>query len=285
MNSAIGPIRLAAVLLLGGMLAACAATAPSGALEEARASVENASSDPDVESFASVRLDEAKAALRRAEAAWQADEDEAEVEHLAYLARQRAAIARARADERKAQQQIAALGDERQEIQLEARTREVETARQAAAEAARQAEELQKQLEQLQAEQTERGLVLTLGDILFDVDRAELTPGGEQQVARVADFLREFPERDVLIEGHTDAMGEDEYNRQLSQRRAEAIEDFLISQGIDPRRIVSRGYGEQYPVASNESSAGRQQNRRVEIVILKEGKPLEVRPAAGPRRE
>jgi outer membrane protein OmpA-like peptidoglycan-associated protein len=179
--------------------------------------------------------------------------------------------------------QPAGGGRERQRIQLDARTRETEAARQAAAEAQRQAEELQRQLaELLQARETERGLVLTLGDILFDVDRAELNPGGEQQVTRVADFLREFPDRQVLIEGHTDSTGSAEYNRQLSQRRAASVEHFLISQGVDARRIDIRGYGRDYPVASNDTGAGRQQNRRVEIVILKQGMTDAPRPAAGP---
>jgi outer membrane protein OmpA-like peptidoglycan-associated protein len=163
------------------------------------------------------------------------------------------------------------LGNERQAIQLDARTRRAELAERRARQAEAEALALQQRLAELEAEQTERGLVLTLGDILFDVDRAELNPGGIQQVGRIADFLREFPERNVVIEGHTDSTGADGYNEELSLRRAYAIEDFLISEGIDPRRVIARGYGKRYPVATNDTTAGRQQNRRVEIVILKEG--------------
>jgi outer membrane protein OmpA-like peptidoglycan-associated protein len=106
---------------------------------------------------------------------------------------------------------------------------------------------------------------------LFDVDQAQLNPGGELQVARLADVLHQMPERNVLIEGHTDSAGSDAYNDSLSQRRADAVEDLLIIQGIDPTRVVTRGYGERFPVATNDTAAGRQQNRRIEIVILNPG--------------
>lgn len=112
---------------------------------------------------------------------------------------------------------------------------------------------------------------MTLGDILFDVDRASLTPGGDLQVTRVAEVLRSMPDRGVLIEGHTDSSGSEAYNDDLSQRRANAVEDLLIVQGVEPTRVVTRGYGERYPVATNDTAAGRQQNRRVEIVILEAG--------------
>ena len=127
---------------------------------------------------------------------------------------------------------------------------------------------------------------MTLGDILFDFDEAELTPGGELQVARLADALRQMPERNVLIEGHTDSSGSDSYNLELSQRRANAVEELLIIQGVDPTRILTRGYGEQYPVVANDSAAGRQQNRRVEVVILEPGQagvPAQLR-LSGERR-
>jgi outer membrane protein OmpA-like peptidoglycan-associated protein len=136
-------------------------------------------------------------------------------------------------------------------------------------------EELEDELAGLPARQTDRGLVVTLGEhILFDVDRADIKAGGAQDLARVADFLRNNPDRNLVIEGHTDSTASDAYNLALSQRRANAVEDFLISQGVDPLRISSRGYGEQLPVATNDSAAGRQQNRRVELVILDPGEPM-----------
>jgi len=267
-------------LILAAAMAGCTAP-PNPALDQAHLSFQQVRNDPVVRAHAPIRLDEAEAAIRRAVAAYEGGESEAQVSHLAYLAEQRAQIARARALEKQALQRTAMLADERHAIQLDARTRQAELAErrarraEAAERRARRAEAealaLQQKLAELEAEQTERGLVLTLGDILFDVGRAELNPGGFQQVGRIADFLREFPERNVLIEGHTDSTGADDYNEQLSLRRAYAVEDFLISEGIDPRRVIARGYGKRYPVATNDSTAGRQQNRRVEIVILDEG--------------
>jgi outer membrane protein OmpA-like peptidoglycan-associated protein len=267
-------------LILAAAVAGCAAPR-NPALDQAHLGFQQVRDDPLVRAHAPIRLDEAGAAILRAVAAYEAGGSEAEVSHLAYLADQRVQIARARALERQALQRIATLDDERQAIQLDARIRQAELAERRARQAefaerrARQAEAealaLQQKLAELEAEQTERGLVLTLGDILFDVDGTELNPGGFQQVGRIADFLRAFPERNVLIEGHTDGTGADDYNEQLSLRRAYAVEDFLISEGIDPRRVIARGYGKRYPVATNDTTAGRQQNRRVEIVILKEG--------------
>jgi OmpA-OmpF porin, OOP family len=267
-------------LILAAAIAGC--TAPRNpALDRAHLSFQQLQNDPVVRAHAPIRMDEAEVAIRRAVAAYEAGEREPEVSHLAYLAEQRVQIARARALEQQALQRTATLANERQAIQLDARIRQAELAERRAREAeaaegrARQAEAqalaLQQRLAELEAEQTERGLVLTLGDILFDVGRAELNPGGFQQVRRIADFLREFPERNVLIEGHTDSTGADDYNEQLSLRRAYAVEDFLISEGIDAIRVIARGYGKRYPVATNDTTAGRQQNRRVELVILKEG--------------
>ena len=123
------------------------------------------------------------------------------------------------------------------------------------------------QMEAMQAEQTDRGMVLTLGDVLFDLNRAELKPAGETTVGRLADFMAEYENRRVRVEGYTDSTGAESYNQQLSERRAEAVREALMDRGINRARIEVQGFGEQYPVATNETSAGRQQNRRVEIVI------------------
>jgi OmpA-OmpF porin, OOP family len=140
---------------------------------------------------------------------------------------------------------------------------------------------LETELAELWADRTDRGLVVTLtDDVLFDVDQAELKPGGMQRLARVSEFLRQNPDRNVLIEGHTDSTAPDAYNLALSQRRANAVEDFLITQGVDPTRISATGYGEQLPIATNDTAAGRQANRRVEIVVLNAGEPIPPRRAA-----
>jgi outer membrane protein OmpA-like peptidoglycan-associated protein len=249
---------LAGVLLLGaaGLLAGCAGR-NTESLEEARRAVARAEADQAVVTLAPGKLDEAQQALARTESAFAGRAPQVELDHYAYLTRQRAAIAHAAADESTALAEIEGLTAEQDRLMLDEREREIES--------------LEAELAALQAQQTDRGLVVTLGDILFDFDEAELTPGGELQVARLADALRQMPDRNVLIEGHTDSSGSDSYNLELSQRRANAVEDLLIIQGVDPTRILTRGYGEQYPVVANDSAAGRQQNRRVEVVILEPG--------------
>jgi OmpA-OmpF porin, OOP family len=247
-----GPAAAVAILVA---VAACAGRSEQP-LEQAQASVTEIENDAQVRESAAVQLDQAQAALQRLEAAWDEGEPGDEIEHLAYLTEQRSDIAEAAAAEQMAQDDFEQLSEERDEVLLGAREEQIETLQ-----------------EELRTRQTARGLVVTLGDILFNVDQAQLQPGGMQQLSRLADFLRENPDRSILIEGHTDATASDSYNLQLSEQRAYAVEDFLISQGVDPTRILSRGYGEQYPVASNNTTAGRQQNRRVEIIIPQEGQP------------
>jgi outer membrane protein OmpA-like peptidoglycan-associated protein len=113
--------------------------------------------------------------------------------------------------------------------------------------------------------------------VLFEFDKADLKPGAMQDLQRLVTVLKDHPERRVSIEGHTDNVGSNAYNRELSQARADSVRGFLIRNGIAPERIVAQGYGEEYPVAANDSDAGRLQNRRVEIVILPEGKSAAVR--------
>jgi outer membrane protein OmpA-like peptidoglycan-associated protein len=120
--------------------------------------------------------------------------------------------------------------------------------------------------------ETTRGLVISLSDILFDVDRATLRSGSEQNVRRIAAILNQYPEHQIAVEGHTDATGADAYNQRLSEDRAAAVRASLVAGGVDPGRITSRGYGKTQPVATNESAEGRQQNRRVEVIVLGAGR-------------
>jgi outer membrane protein OmpA-like peptidoglycan-associated protein len=137
----------------------------------------------------------------------------------------------------------------------------------AAAGAARQAAELQRQIDLLQARPTDRGLILTLGDVLFVSGRSELRAGASDHLNKLASFLNRYPERSAVIEGYTDSIGTEEYNQGLSQRRADAVRSYLIAQGVASSRLEASGKGESNPVADNASSDGRQQNRRVEVVI------------------
>ena len=131
--------------------------------------------------------------------------------------------------------------------------------------------QLEEELSALQAKQTNRGAVITLGNILFEVNQSTLLPGGLLAIDKLSAFLNKYPSRKLLIEGHTDSRGSDIYNLGLSQQRANSVFTTLTQAGIDQQRIMMKGYGEQYPITENETAAGRQQNRRVEVVILEEG--------------
>ena len=125
--------------------------------------------------------------------------------------------------------------------------------------------------EEVKVEQKERGTTITLEDINFGFGKAELLPGARQTIDPLVEVLKKDPKRNILIEGFTDSIGNDQYNIKLSLQRANAVRDAITAKGISADRITTKGYGEQFPVASNETPAGRQMNRRVEIIILNEG--------------
>ena len=137
----------------------------------------------------------------------------------------------------------------------------------AATSAERQAADLQRQIEELQARPTDRGLVLTLGDVLFTSGQADLKDSASGNLNKLIAFLNEYPNRTVMIEGYTDNVGSDDYNQGLSQRRADSVKTYLSGQGIRTVRLTALGKGESSPVAGNDSAMGRQQNRRVEVII------------------
>lgn len=268
-----------ALLFAAGALFACASPTPPESLVQAEQAYEAAASDPLVSENAPVYLYEAKKDLDLAQSAWKTDPDDPSVNHHAYLAQKRVEIARALALRRVADEEARALSRERDQTLIEARARQVDLARVEAeqahkreVEATQRATELEQQLAELQARKTERGMVITLGDVLFDFNRAELRGGAQQNLYGLVTFLRENSEHEVLIEGHTDSVGSDSYNLDLSQRRAEAVRGFLAQNGVGFARMAVRGFGEARPVSTNGTEAGRQQNRRVEIVILDPGK-------------
>ncbi|MBU4035104.1 MAG: OmpA family protein, partial [Proteobacteria bacterium] len=150
---------------------------------------------------------------------------------------------------------------EEQTKQLELAKQESQAMTLEAEQAQKKAAELKAEIDALQAKQTDRGIVLTLGDVLFATNKANLQPGAMRTVDQLVEFLKKHTERMVAIEGHTDNRGSDTYNLGLSQRRADAVRDALVARGIDQARIQTVGKGEVYPVASNDTSAGRQQNR------------------------
>ena len=272
-------------------LAACQTTSPraADALSQARGAVNAARADAQAARFASAEVDRAQQELTRAETAWNSDKDVEKTVHFAYLAAQRAEIARTLGAQAGDEDRLKLASAERERIQLEARARATEArtrdvaaaaavavasanadARQAQSDADAQrmrAAALERDLQSLQGRQTERGLVITMNDVLFNTGGATLQPGAQQTVTRLAQVLREYPERRVMIEGFTDNTGSDALNMQLSERRADALRQALVNSGVAADRVETRAYGKAYPVADNGTAAGRQQNRRVEIVM------------------
>ncbi len=136
---------------------------------------------------------------------------------------------------------------------------------------------LARQLAALEALKTDRGLVITLGDVLFEFNRADVKPSAQARLGQLADFLKEYPDRRVSIEGHTDNIGSVNYNVELSKRRADAIKAELVARGISPDRIATIGYGKDFPVAANDTDTNRAINRRVEVVIANPGQAVAIR--------
>lgn len=130
---------------------------------------------------------------------------------------------------------------------------------------------LMAELSELQGQLTDRGIVLTIGDVLFATDKFDLNASAQISMDKIAAFLKEKQNRNLLVEGHTDSVGSDEYNHELSQQRAASVKRALVKRDIASERIVTIGYSKKYPLASNDTAAGKQQNRRVEAIILNEG--------------
>jgi outer membrane protein OmpA-like peptidoglycan-associated protein len=270
-------------------------------LERARKAYSQAKA-PDIEALAPINTAEAGKALQAAENAGNTEE----MQHLGYIAEKKALIAVTVAEGKKAEREMAELStetaniiamkreqeainalQEAEQARLSAQSeaakaalarKEAEQARLAArteaekaAQAKAEADMLMKELSELKARQTERGIVLTIGDVLFDFGKAYLSPKADRNVQKLAVFLEKYPKRNVLIEGHTDSIGSDSYNMDLSRRRADSVKDRLVGDGIDPSRITTVGYGKKYPAVSNDTDANRALNRRVEVIILNEG--------------
>lgn len=246
------------LLIAAFYLAGCAGTtAPPPGAADARNRLTQLQSDPQLASRVPVSLKTAESAVAAAE---QPREDQALSQHLVVMADRQVEIARARAQERFYEDQRRQLSEQRESARLDSRTHEADQARQ-------RNTELRRQIDELNAEETERGLLVILGDLLFASGRAELNGNAYHNLARLADFLNRHPERTVMIEGHTDNVGSESANFGLSQRRADSVKSHLQSQGIAASRLLASGKGEGSPVAGNDSAAGRQLNRRVEIII------------------
>ncbi len=270
-------------------LAACSSVPnPNASLDDAHRAYQSAAGSPIVSRYAQGELARASMALNRADSVWRDGGKQDEVDHLAYLAEQRVQIARNMAAQREARRHVDQASAERARLLAELHAQRAETAQAAAnqarqnaefaqtqaqnaqaraAEQARRANQLQQELSALAARRTDEGLVVMLQDVLFDVGRASLLPGAASRLDRLAAVMREHPERRVKVEGFTDNTGSPASNLELSRERAESVKEALIARGVASDRIDVQGYGETLPVASNQTAAGRQQNRRVEVVF------------------
>jgi outer membrane protein OmpA-like peptidoglycan-associated protein/outer membrane murein-binding lipoprotein Lpp len=264
--------NLSVLVISTVLMSACATSSkiPSE-VSEVRSKLQRLQNDPQLASRAPVSLKEAEEAVRAAE---KLPKEKGQLDHLVWVADRKIDIAAAQAQARYLEDQRKVLGEQREKSRLDARTQEADAAKQDAnaakqdAEAARkQAEELQRQIAELNAKATDRGLVVTLGDVLFETGKADLKGGAAVNLAKLSTFLTQHPDRTITIEGHTDSVGSDDYNQGLSQRRANSVQQFLISQGIAANRLTAVGKGENFPVAGNDDNAGRQMNRRVEVII------------------
>jgi outer membrane protein OmpA-like peptidoglycan-associated protein len=185
----------------------------------------------------------------------------------AELAERRARQSAMEAREATQSAELARQQAQEQTALLAAKTTEAEQAAAESRAAEMRAKELEAEVAQLQAIKSDRGLVITLGDVLFDTGKAELKGGAVDTVRKIADFMKTYPTRKLLVEGFTDSVGSDAFNLDLSERRANTVRAALIAAGVEAERIAVRGYGESFPVANNETPVGRQLNRRVEVII------------------
>ncbi|MDG0854467.1 OmpA family protein [Roseateles puraquae] len=294
-------------LTAAALLAACAsAPTVTPQLQEARDTVSRASSDPAVSKYAALEMKKATDSLRRADELSAKRESPADIDSAAYVAMQQARTAQTLAKAASDEDAIKAAEAERERVRADANATAAARARSQAetaqaqaamasadasnaraqaanaqadaANAQAQAAALQRELADMQAKQTDRGMLVTLGDVLFEFGRAEVKPNADAAIGKLAAYLQQHPDRRVLIEGFTDSVGSNAANLTLSQRRAQAVAAALRARGIDGSRIDTRGYGEAFPVASNTSTSDRAMNRRVEVYISNDNQP--VRPRA-----
>lgn len=250
---------LPAVSVLALMLAGCSSTAENASLVQARQDFSLLQAKPDSARLAPLETKDAFKALGKAEMASIKDRKAADVTQLSYLANQKIGVAEQTIALRQAEAGLQGIEALRTQTQLDVRTAQL------------------KALQALKGKQSERGTVVTFGDVLFDTGRAELKPGSLRNLQQLAEYLRANPERQVRVEGFTDSVGSDASNLALSERRAASVAMALQRQGVAAQRIATAGYGKDYPVAYNTDAHSRQMNRRVEVIIANDSNAVRQR--------
>jgi outer membrane protein OmpA-like peptidoglycan-associated protein len=249
-------LMIPALLAASVALAACS-TPPNANLEQARSNYTGLQTNPQASKVAALETKEASDYLDKADKAYQDKEDQAKVDQLAYLTNQRVEVAKQTIALRNAEANLKNASAQRAQARLDARDAQI------------------KQLQDsLNAKQTDRGTLVTFGDVLFATNKADLKSSGLVNINKLAQFLSENPDRKVIVEGYTDSTGTANHNQSLSERRAGSVRTALVKMGVDPVRIVAQGYGKEYPVAENSSVSGRAMNRRVEVTISNDNQPV-----------
>lgn len=252
---------LALAMSVAAALSACGSTPVKSLpeLDEARDMVAQLEASPRA-GVAAANIAAARQSVERAGALTARGGKPDDIRFEAEIAKLNAQIANQKILTAQAQEEIENGTAVRQQVLLDARNREAQLAQQ-------RAQSLENELRDLRANRTDRGLVLTLGDVLFDTGKSTLKPGAYTTLDRVAKVLQDHAGRKVVIEGHTDSTGSEELNQALSQQRAQAVQTALMERGVSGMQIATVGKGEAMPVASNDNAAGRQQNRRVELIF------------------
>lgn len=269
------------LLVIAGLLGACSSMQTTNLLEQTRSDYRTVQNNPQVAKYAPLELKQADDAMAKANAAAADNQSSEDIDKLAYLAKQKIAVTQEMTKQKSSESSIVGASKERDQMRLDQRTNEADRAKEATAlakgktadaerqtlDAQRRTAQLEAQLAELAAKKTERGMVITLGDVLFQTDKAALSEDGLNTSRKLAKVLEENPERTVLIEGFTDSTGSTAHNQRLSESRATSVRLALQNMGVNRNRIAIRGFGESYPIAGNDTSENRQLNRRVEIIL------------------
>ncbi|CAI8792074.1 OmpA family protein [Pseudomonas serboccidentalis] len=242
-------LTLPLVSALAMLLAGCAATPENENLLQARSELASLLAKPESNTMAAIETQAAFEAVAKADLLSSQNRKSPDIDQLAYIASKKAALAEQTILARQAEAGLKSTDAERVQVQLDVRTQQL------------------KALQAMKAKPTDRGQVVTFGDVLFDTGKSELKYGSQRNIQQLANFLTENPERKVRIEGFTDSTGSEQLNLRLSEQRAAAVARTLEKLGIGAERILIKGYGMEFPITDNRSAQARQLNRRVEVII------------------